>query len=249
MAKSMVSAPPATKSFRAKHNALYASERDCTRYDASLCRRQDHAGNVLAAIRELLPLTPSLRVVDIGTGTGKLARLLAPHVHSVSAFDRSDEMVAAARAATSASNVTYGTADVRRVPLPDGCAGLVVAGWAISYLKAEHEVWYRDGSSGGPWREEVDAALAEMQRLLAPGGVAVILETHGTACEAPQRSGSWLYAHFRERGFRESCAAPRPNSAHAHAVCLYVLTSVPLAARASTGSCAPTISSRAAPRR
>ena len=51
------------------------------------------------------------------------------------------------------------------MPLPDGCAGLVVAGWAISYLKAEYEVWHRDGSSSGPWREEVDAALAEMERL------------------------------------------------------------------------------------
>ena len=29
-------------------------------------------------------------------------------------------------------------------------------------------MWHRDGSSSGPWREEVDAALAEMERLLLP---------------------------------------------------------------------------------
>ena len=156
--------PAATRSFRAKHTALYASERDCVRYD-TLCNRQDHAGNTLAEVRNVVAgnTLASLHVVDIGTGTGKLARLLAPHVQSVSAFDRSDEMITAARAATSARNVTFAVADVRSVPLPDGCAGLVVAGWAISYLKAEHEVWHRDGSSSGPWREEVDAALAEME--------------------------------------------------------------------------------------
>ena len=235
----MAGRPKATRSFRAKHTALYASERDCARYD-TLCSRQDHAGNMLAELRSVVAgnTLASLHVVDIGTGTGKLARLLAPHVQSVSAFDRSDEMITAARAATSAANVSFAVADVRSVPLPDGCAGLVVAGWAISYLKAEHEVWHRDGSSSGPWREEVDAALAEMERLLppnpdpnpkpnptptpnpnptsnqerllAPGGTALILETHGTACESPQRSGSWLYAHFRDRGFSETCDALLP---------------------------------------
>lgn len=195
----------ATHSFRAKHAALYASERDCARYDAALCRCQDHEGNLLRALEQhVLALEGGHVVVDIGTGTGKLARLLAPHVRRVDAFDRSEEMVAAARTATSAQNVRFAAADVRQVPLPDGCADLVVAGWAVSYLKAEHEVWHADGSSSGPWREEVDAALAEMERLLVPGGVAIILETLGTACATPTRSGSHLYAHFRQRGFREA---------------------------------------------
>lgn len=195
----------ATHSFRAKHTALYTSERDCTRYDTALCRCQDHEGNLLWALEQhVLPLNERHAVVDIGTGTGKLARLLAPHVRHVDAFDRSEEMVAAARAATSAENVRFAAADLRQVPLPDGCADLVVAGWAVSYLKAEHEVWHADGSSSGPWREEVDATLAEMDRLLAPGGVAVVLETLGTACTAPTRSGSHLYAHFRQRGFHEA---------------------------------------------
>jgi len=196
----------ATHSFRAKHAALYASERDCSRYDVALCRCQDHEGNLLRALEQHVgvPLDGRHVVVDVGTGTGKLARLLAPHVRRVDAFDRSEEMVAAARAATGAENVRFAAADVRQVPLPDGCADLVVAGWAVSYLKAEHEVWHADGSSSGPWREEVDAALQEMDRLLVPGGAAVVLETLGTACATPTRSGSHLYAHFRRRGFHEA---------------------------------------------
>ena len=58
-----------THSFRAKHARLYASERDCARYDASLCRHQDHACNLVQALeRHALSLTPALRVVDVGTG-------------------------------------------------------------------------------------------------------------------------------------------------------------------------------------
>ena len=85
------------RSFRAKHTALYASERDCERYDAELCRKQDHEGNLLRAIEAVVPLTRSLRVADVGAGTGKLARLLAPRVSSVCMIDRSEFMIAVAR--------------------------------------------------------------------------------------------------------------------------------------------------------
>lgn len=175
---SPVAEPPAraTRSFSNKHKALYASERDCTRYDAMLCRRQDYRGALLAAIDRVLPLHAGMTVVDVGTGTGKLARMVSGRVGRVSAYDRSAEMIAVARA-DGPSNVEWGVADVRAVPLPDGCADLVLAGWALSYLKAEHEEWYADGSSGGPWREELDRAVAELDRLLAPGGALVVLET------------------------------------------------------------------------
>ena len=47
-------------------------------------------------------------------------------------------------------------------------------------------------------------ALGELQRALAPGGAVIIFETFGTATEAPQRQGSWLYAHFRASGLEET---------------------------------------------
>lgn len=198
-----------TRSFRCKHEALYASERDCARYDAELCRRQDHANGIVEAVREVVPLTRGTVVADIGAGTGKLARLLAPHVASVAIIDRSGEALAVAReamrevAGSDGCSLSFHEADLRALPLETCSTHLVIAGWAVSYLKSEHEEWYADGSSGGPWREEVDAALAEMDRVLTPGGTLVLLETLGTATATPQRSGSWLYAHLRDAGLAQ----------------------------------------------
>ena len=193
----------ATRSFSKKHKSLYASERDCARYDLALCRCQDHEGNLLAAITKVLPLAPGMHAVDVGCGTGKLARLVSKKVGRVSAFDRASGAVAVGRS-DSLQNITWGVADLRELPVADGSADLVLAGWALSYLKAEHEEWYSDGSSGGPWKDHVDSALAEIERVLVPGGAAVIFETLGTATEMPQRQGSWLYAHFRECGLEET---------------------------------------------
>ena len=91
--------------------------------------------------------------------------------------------MARARSAA-AKNVRFVVADARCLPLADGNADVVVAGWTYSYLKAEGEEWHADGSSSGPWREELDRALAEAERVLRPGGTVVVIETQGTASEA-----------------------------------------------------------------
>lgn len=195
----------ATRSFTAKHKDIYASARDCQRYDCELCQRQDYRGALLAAIRDVIPISCHTRAADVGAGTGKFARMLSPHVGSVVVTDRSAEAISVARNLLGDRGLTgcthsFHVADVRALPLESDSIDLVVAGWAVSYLKSEHEVWYADGSSGGPWREEVNAALAEFDRVLAPGGTLIIFETMGTATEASQRSGSWLYRHFRDEG-------------------------------------------------
>ena len=200
-----------TRSFRNKHESVYASERDCGRYDEELCRRQDHAGVLLDAICAAAPsLSSESRVADLGAGTGKLARLLAPSVASVAVVDRAGEALVVARAVCASDSglgdcaLSFHEADLRSLPLADRCVDLTVAGWAVSYLKSEYETWYPDGSSCGSWRREVDRAIDEMDRVLADGGTCVVLETQGTATEAASRTGSHLYAHLRARGFEES---------------------------------------------
>lgn len=194
---------PQTRSFRAKHKALYGSERECERYDFTLCRRQDHEGNLLRKIEDLLPLSRLVRVADVGAGTGKLSRLLAPRVRSVSVIDRSEFMIAVARKLCSGRNdgdgqvsggecnLSYHCADARQLPLTDASVELALSAWTLSSLKAEHEEWDHDtgeersqgtGAGMSGWR----AAAATMQWLPWQQGsvcVASVRRSCSDACD------------------------------------------------------------------
>ena len=60
---------------------------------ARLIQHEDYQGNILAAIEAYFPLNKNLDVVELGAGTGRLTRLLAPRVRSIKAFDTSAHML------------------------------------------------------------------------------------------------------------------------------------------------------------
>lgn len=135
-----------TRSFRAKHQAVYSSAADCERYDQQLCRRQDFQANLLGRLHVELGLTRETRVLDLGAGSGKLSRLLAPHVGPIVALDRSRVMCRVGQDSLERDGhpaVGFVAADQRSIPLRDGCVDLVVAGWSVSAIKAELEEWDR----------------------------------------------------------------------------------------------------------
>ena len=103
------------------------------------------------------------RVVDLGAGTGLLALALAPRVREVVAVDISQRMLERlddAAAADGLNNVEPLVADLRRLPLADECATLVVSNYAFHHLD-------------DPGKE---LALAEARRILQPGGRLVICD-------------------------------------------------------------------------
>lgn len=169
--------------------AYHADEYEC------LIAREDYAGNLLAALRGITPLQ-GLDVIDMGAGTGRLARLLVPFARSVCAFDTSAGMLAVAQArlaAEGARNWRVAVADHRALPVISHSADLVISGWSICYTV----VWEQD------WQAELGKALAEMQRVVRPGGMLIILETQGTACEtpAPPESMKPYFAYLEATGF------------------------------------------------
>lgn len=179
---------------------IYAAHAD--RYDA-LVAREDHEGNLLAALRQIVPAlaapVPAIDVVEFGAGTGRLTRLLAPFVRALYAFDASAQMLAVARAHLARSGMAHvqlNVADNAAIPLVDACADLVIEGWSFGHQTA----WAAD------WRVTVDAALREMDRLLRPGGTAVLIETMTTGARIPRPPNAALAALYdwweRERGFR-----------------------------------------------
>ena len=106
---------------------------------------------------ELLP-APGRLTVDVGCGEGRLARDLKALGHTVLGVDRSPTMVRHARLADPELDVRE--ADAAALPLADGEADLVVSFMSLMNT------------------DDLDAAVREAARVLAPDGRYCIAITH-----------------------------------------------------------------------
>ena len=144
-----------------------------------LIQREDYQNNLLAAIQAYFPLNKNVDVIELGAGTGRLTRLLAPRVRSIKAFDSSAHMLGVAENSLREMKLTNwetGVADHRHVPVADGSADLAISGWSFCYLA----VW-----GGADWKSALRDGLNEIQRILRPGGMILIIESLGTGTEKP----------------------------------------------------------------
>ncbi len=101
--------------------------------------------------------------VDLGAGTGLLALALAPRVRELVAVDISERMLERlddAAIAEGLQNVDTLVGDLRRLPLEDESATLVVSNYAFHHLDDNAK----------------ELALAEVRRILRPGGRLVICD-------------------------------------------------------------------------
>ncbi|MBS7456328.1 metalloregulator ArsR/SmtB family transcription factor [Coralloluteibacterium stylophorae] len=116
-----------------------------------------------AMARSILPLLETGDVLDIASGDGVLAELLAPHSHRYVCIDSSQRVVAAARERLAPlKQVSVETGDMHALPVPDASFDLVLLMHALSYAAKPAQ------------------AVAEAARALRPGGrlVAVNLARH-----------------------------------------------------------------------
>ena len=174
---------------------IYAAHADA--YDA-LVGCEDYEGHLLPALDGIARLGGA-RVVELGAGTGRLTRLIAPLAKEIRAYDASAHMLDVARSrleSTGLTNWELGVADNKRLPVEDGAADIAIAGWSLG-----HAVDWFPAS----WRLEIGAALDEMRRVLRPGGTAITLETMTTGSETAAPPTEGLAAYYRwletERGF------------------------------------------------
>jgi arsenite methyltransferase len=125
--------------------------------------RSDDAARRRRAVLAALDAQPGERAVDIGTGPGFLAFELAERVGppgSVLGVDTSEPMLAlAAQRCAGQPHVRFAPADARVLPLSDEEVDLAVSVQVFEYV------------------DDVEAALAEMHRVMRPGGRAVIVST------------------------------------------------------------------------
>lgn len=103
---------------------------------------------------EYANLQPGDRVLDLATGTGDIAYLIAPRVREVIGSDINKEMlrVAEEKRPPGTSHVTFLEADAAQLPFPDGSFDVVLCSYA--------------GRGFPSW----PAVIAEVFRVLAPGG-------------------------------------------------------------------------------
>jgi len=165
-----------------------------------LIQCEDYQGNILSAIESYCPLD-GIDVVELGAGTGRLTRLLAPYVKSVKAFDASAHMLEVAEKSLREMGLTkweVGVADHRQIPVPDSSADLVISGWSFCYLA----VW-----GGEVWKSALENGLREIERIIRSGGMTLIIESLGTGTEKPrppehlERYFDWLTEAGFERGW------------------------------------------------
>jgi SAM-dependent methyltransferase/DNA-binding transcriptional ArsR family regulator len=119
------------------------------------------AGPVEAALLALLPEQGIGRLLDIGTGTGRLLELLAPRVDSAIGVDASKAMLALARARLARagfSQCTVRLADMYRLPFADASFDVAVVQMVLHYAEDPAQV------------------LAEAARALRPGGLLVVVD-------------------------------------------------------------------------
>lgn len=166
---------------------IYANK--AAEYDA-MVSREDYQGNILTALSDIQPLS-DLSVVEFGAGTGRLTRLLAPHVRNIRAFDNAPAMLIQAQGpliATDAGNWSLELAANNHLPVASQSADLTIAGWSFGHATG----WYPN-----TWQAEITQALNEMARITKAGGVAIILETLGTGEEEPAPPNDALKALYQ----------------------------------------------------
>ena len=101
------------------------------------------------------------RIVDLGTGTGRMLTLLAPHAREAEGLDLSHHMLTVARAnlnRADARNARVRQGDVAGTPFDTNSADLVIVHQVLHYLERPQDV------------------LLEAARILKPGGQLLVVD-------------------------------------------------------------------------
>lgn len=103
-------------------------------------------------------LVASDRVLDVASGTGDIAFLALPHVTRVTALDVTHRMLVLAKQKAVSTRVGFVTGDMTALPFPDGAFTVLTTGYGLRNVP------------------DLPAAIAEMRRVLAPGGRVLSLD-------------------------------------------------------------------------
>jgi len=155
-AREWLDVPERKRAFNERHFAEAASRYDLATRMMSLGRDAAWKEALVAALPDL----PSPVCVDLACGTGDVAFLLAGRYPGgvVTGLDLSAPMLAVAGERNRFTNVRFERGDLCDLPFPDGSADVVTGSYALRNAP------------------DLRTAIAEVRRVLAPGGVAAFLD-------------------------------------------------------------------------
>jgi len=116
--------------------------------------RPEYPAEAVAWIVDELGLRPGRSVLDLAAGTGKLTRQLVPTGAEIIAVEPGEAMLAELRRAVPNVTALHGAAE--RIPLDDGSVDAITVGQGFH--------WFR-----------FDEAVAEMHRVIRPGGAVALI--------------------------------------------------------------------------
>ena len=126
---------------------------------------QPGSAHIMGWMLDNLELHPHFRALDVATGTGLVARAVAPLVREVVATDATPEMLAEARSQAGSeglTNIAFEAGDAAQLPYEDGSFDLVTCRLGV------HHFW------------EPSKQVDEMVRVCRPGGCVGIFDIIST---------------------------------------------------------------------
>lgn len=155
------------------HEEIY---QDSSNLYEEMVSRQPNLSDSIKAIRPY----QGLDVLDLGAGSGRLSSIIAPEAKSVICTDISRAMLDLLDRKLANSGITpnwtTAVADHRNLPIADASIDLAISGWSICYLT---------NTDNSDWEQNLTLVVAELTRVVRPGGTIIILETMGTGTETP----------------------------------------------------------------
>lgn len=166
------------------------------------------------ALLSLLPVDAV--VADLGCGSGAVSQLLAPHVRRVIAVDNSPAMLKAARGRLEKlENVEVRRGDLTALPIDDGECSAAMVLLVLTYVT------------------DLTGALREVQRILQPGGRAVVVDLLPHDRDDFRRQLGQVSLGFapddmrgalRSAGFSEPTVRPIPPESQVRGPALFLAT-------------------------
>ncbi len=153
---------------------IYRNHRDA--YDR-LVAAEDHARHLPACLNALVDWR-GLRVLEGGTGTGRVTEFYIEPCRQAVCLEREPHMLEAARErlAAHAPNIDFLVADNLALPRLPETADLFIEGWSWG-----HSILDAPGSV----EATADALFANVRKSLVPGAPVLLIETLGTNALAP----------------------------------------------------------------